>query len=140
MRDRLRYRRDATSPVQPVKPENQAVAAVSDDKERDRSAAALIISGDKEKSENQATAFNISIVNESKKEGESSVDDAKTIVPVLQVSAAAEVEQTAGNEMKGSADNVDATVSRYNKIELIQCSYMMRLHAVSLQLAVLVKK
>lgn len=115
MRDRPRYRRDATSSVQPVKPENQAVATVSDNKERDKSAAALIISGDEEKLESQATAV-------SKKEGESSLDDARTAVPVLQVSSATEVEGAAGNEMKHSADSVDTAVTRYSSTMRFLCT------------------
>ena len=125
-RNRPRYRRDAqTSPVQSTEPKNQTAirnTAASDDKVT----PSLIISDDKEKSENQAAAVDDSVANESeKKEREGSMDGASesgTTVPLLQVSAAEEgekvevhvhVEGAAPSELKGSAgsESVAATTA-----------------------------
>ena len=139
-RSRHSYRRDAVSPVQPAKLENQtmtAAASTSDDNNRSQSSAAasLIISGDREKSENQATAVDgvkISTADESEKgrEGSALVDgdsENRTSVPVVQVSAADHEEEAVegemGAELKASADSKgggDTAAVRY----MYMCTYM----------------
>ena len=114
-----------------------AAASTSDDNDRGQSSAAasLIISGDREESENQATAVDgvqISTADESEKgrEGSALVDgdsENRTSVPVVQVSAADHEEKEAvegetGAELKASADSEgggDTAAVRYMYVHVV---------------------